>query len=410
MGDFTQQLNDFKNKVSEGFKEIKDKIAVPSALNAQKFEGDVKLTGHTFFDSLVLPIISIIIGLPAVNWFYSIPFKDNVPTIQCFLPNENATYYGDNNISNADIESLCLYRHTMYAAFFPVLATFFGFGIAILYFVWRNYNSTKFNLFVSLVNEMKFMKNEQTGKYDSKNNIIVRRLTKLFSNDNSIYYSYLFVKFLQAVFSFAAFLVTVFMYVYAFHRSDFLSAFSDTHNVQTFYCELDKFDFLNSSLSSLDMQVPCIEFASLTTAFILLIDFVLLFIIFVISIVSMFQLPPKELKFHPAAKFAFRTGMSHHLFYSKQFGLSGVIGCDLDFLILLLRRMDSGLADTLWDVRTLNEIESLNKDDLMRSNLNHDYQKANQIFRGLYNSINRCLAPYQCFKNIECRCNTSNRS
>ena len=187
------KLSDLKDKVSENFKDVKNNIGVSSGLDAQKFEGNVKLTGHSFFDSLVIAITTIIIGLPAVNWFYSIQFKGKVPTIQCFPPiNESATV--NESVSRADIESLCLYRHTLYAAFFPVLVTFFGFGIVVLYFVWRNYNSSKFNLFVSLINEMTITKDEQTGKYSDKNRIIVRRLTKIFSSDNNIYRTYLFVK------------------------------------------------------------------------------------------------------------------------------------------------------------------------------------------------------------------------
>ena len=382
-----QFLSKVKDKVPESFKDIKDRIAVPSALDAQKFEGNVKLTGHSFFDSLIIAITTIIIGLPAVNWFYSIQFKDKVPTIQCFPPATLANDSAPNEtISKADIESLYLYRHTLYAAFFPVLVTFFGFGIAALYFIWRNYNSSKFNLFVSLVNEMTVIKDEQTGKYSDKNRIIVTRLAKIFSNDNTIYRTYNFVKVVQLVSSLIAFLITVFLYAYTYNHSSFLSAFSDHYNVPIFYCKLDQFDFLNASLPYPEMTVPCVEFASLTTSLILLIDIFLLFVIFMLTIASMFnfQFYTKEFKYQQAAKFSFLTGMSHRLFHAKPYHFRA-IGCDLDFLVILLRRTDSGRADTLWDVRTLNEIELLNNDDLMRSNLNYKYQALHPIFRGLYN-------------------------
>lgn len=376
MEGITQQLD----KVTT---DVKDKITVPSALNAQSFEGNVKLTGHSFSDSIVIAIATIIIGLPAANWFYSVPFKDKVPTIQCFPPaslNESAT--NESSISKADVESLCLYRHTLYANFFPILVTFFGFWIAVLYFVWRNYNSSKFNLFVSLVNEMTLTKNEKTGKYNVKNFAIANRLTKIFSKDNHIYYTYLIAKCLQAVFSLAAFLVTVFLYVYAENHSSFFSAFSDSYNVPTFYCNLEQFEFLNNSSSN--MQVPCVEFASLTTALILFIDIVLLFVVFVITILGMFQIHTKELKYRRAAQFSFHTGMTLNYYYNSKWLDLKPVSCDLDFLIILLRRTDSGLADTLWEVRTLDEIDLLNKDDLMRSNLNYRRQMLNPIFRGLY--------------------------
>ena len=44
------QLSKIKDKVSDGIKDIKDKV--PSALDAQKFEGDEKLTGHSFLTVL----------------------------------------------------------------------------------------------------------------------------------------------------------------------------------------------------------------------------------------------------------------------------------------------------------------------------------------------------------------------
>jgi hypothetical protein len=379
------QLSELGGKVAEGVKDIKDKVtAVPSALDAQKFEGDVKLTGHSFFDSLVIAIATIIIGLPAANWFYSIPFKDKVPIIKCFPPavlyNESAV---NESASLADIESLCLYHHTLYASFFPILVTFFGFWIAVLYFIWRNYNSSKFNLFVSLVNRMPLTKNELTGKYSDKNYDIVNQLTKIFSKGNHIYCTYLFSKCLQALSALIAFLVTVYLYVYTFKRSAFLSAFSSAYEVPTFYCNLEQFEFLhNSSFLSPNMQVPCIEFASLTASLILLIDFILLFIIFVVTIMSMFLIHSRDLEYCQAAQFAFHTGMSPRFYSSKLFYPNNV-HCDLDFLISLLRRTDSGRADVLWEVQTQTEIELLNKRELMITIQNYDRQMENPKFRGL---------------------------
>ena len=364
MSDIIQKISSTLESQAQN---VKEKVTV---LDPQKFEGDVKLTGNSFFDSLVIAITAIIIGLPAVNWLYTIPFKDKVPTIQCFPPtNESAT---NESASKADIESICLYHHVLYASLFPTMVTMFGFWIVVVHYVWRNYNSSKFNLFFSLVTEMILTKNEKTGKYDDKNFIIVNRLTKIFTKGNNIYWSYLFAKSLQAVSALVAFLVTIFMFAYSFDRSAFFSIF-DAYDVPTFYCQLEQFEFLNSSLSFPNTQVPCIEIASLTTVLILFFDIVLLFVVFVFSIMSMFQLHPKELKHHQAAKFSFRTGMSHHLYQSRWFDLKP-IACDLDFLILLLRRTDSGRANALWEVRTLDEIDLFNNDDLLRSLLNHRQQ------------------------------------
>ena len=76
------------------------------------------------------------------------------------------------------------------------------------------------------------------------------------------------MKVLQAVVSLTAFAATVFLYVYTFDHSSFFSAFSNDYDVPTFYCMLNQYDFLNASLPSPEMQVPCVEFASLTTSLI----------------------------------------------------------------------------------------------------------------------------------------------
>ena len=153
-----------------------------------------------------------------------------------------------------------------------------------------------------------------------------------------------------------------------------------------FYCKLDQFNFLNASLPSPEMQVPCVEFASLTTSLILLTDILLLFGIIVFTVASMFNFQPypKELEYHRAANFSVCTGMFHRFFYSKlqKFRVTLCIGRDLDFLVKLLHRTDPGRADTLWDMLTLFEIELLNNDDLMRNSMNYEYQDADPIFRG----------------------------
>ena len=360
-------------------------VPATTVLDAKTFEGRVKetqLSRNSFFDSLIIAITTLIIGLPAVNWIYIyVPLTINkVPTIQCLPPtltkiNESA--------SRADIEYFCLYHHTLYASFFPVVVMFFGFFIAVLHFVWRNYNSGKFDLFFSLVNEMTRTKNEKSGKYEGKNDIIIQQLTKTFSEGNHIYYSYLGVKALQAASALVTILVIV-IYVSSIDHSTLLSTFSNAYDVPTFYCQIDQFELSSSYLSS-NVQVPCFDITSRTTFLILFVDFVLLLVVFVFSIVSMFQQHPKELQHHQAARFSFHTGLSPH-YYDSGFELKR-ISSDLDFLLVVLLRTDFGLAQVFWEKRTLHEIDLLNNDDLMRSNLNYEQQKLARVYKingGLY--------------------------
>lgn len=214
-------------------------------------------------------------------------------------------------------------------------------------------------------------KNETTGKYDKKNLIIVHQLTKIFTGDNYIYISYAVVKIVQAVSALAALVLTIIIYLYSFNHSALLSIFSNSYDLPTFYCQIDQFELLISPFSPSTIEVPCIEIASRSTVFILLLDFVLLFIVLIFSIFSIFQWHPKELEFCEAAKFSFHTGLSprHYKSCSKWFDPRRLkcIGCDLDFLVVLLRRTDAGLADILWEVQAINEILLLNNDDFMRS-------------------------------------------
>ena len=352
------------------------------AIDPQNFEGirsAKELTRNLFLDSVIIAITTVIIGLPAVNWIYSyLTFTLKVvPIIQCFPPNNVS-------VSRNDIEYFCFYYHSLNSSFFSILVTFCGFWIAVVHFIWKNYNSGKFDLFFSLVKQIS---NEKEKRSD--NILIVKQIQDVFLGGNSIYISYIVVKSVQAVVSFIAIIITV--VIVALMSIDRHSTTSPT-----FVCQLDQFEQFINSPSSPDniVQVPCIEITVPTTVLVLCLDLFLLFVIFVLSIISMIQQNPKELthsssKCHEAAKFSFHTGMSFRFYPkiqnrmsppTKQSGMCPkckslkFIDSDLSFLAVLLRRTDSGFADLLWETQTLNEIELLNNDDILRSNLNYSQQ------------------------------------
>ena len=292
------------------------------------------------------------------------------------------------SVSRTDIENFCQ-NHTQYATFFPIVLTFFGFLIAVLYMSWFNYNHGKFDIFFTLANDMKSTKNEKSGKYEGKNDIIVQTLIKTFSECNQMYYSYFMMKVLQAISALAA-IIIISTYLSSLNQSTLLAVFGITNEVPIFYCQLDQLEQFNSSFSS---QVPCTDITSRTTALISFIDLVLLSVILILSIASMFTLHPKELKHRQAAKFSFNTGISHRHYPSKLFDIKG-FNSDLDFLIVMLRRIDFGRADVIWEMRTLEEITLLNNDDHMRSTLNYEQQKLDPIYRqtqGLYHKITQVV-------------------
>ena len=328
------------------------------AIDPKRFDGNVKyLTRHLLFDSLVIAITTIIIGLPAVNWIYTYLtyILRSFSIIKCFHPSNLSA-------STTAIEYFCLSYHSLYTSTFPVMVTFFGFLIAIMHYLWTNNNSGKFELFFSLVQQMK-------RETPDKNVIIIQKLREIFLVGNKImnkvmYISYVVVKVLQAIVALVAFILTLLLLLVSpFNRNIFNITYDST-----FYCQLDQFAILNSSILSSYEQVPCVAITSQTTLIILYIDLFLLFGVFTLSFLSIFPiLCTKELKYSQAAKFSFRTGMSPHDYYQSKRFHPKQIGTDFDFLVVFLLRTDSGQADILLDTLIRDEIKLLTDDDHMRS-------------------------------------------
>ena len=363
-----------------------------TSLDAQRFEGKqrenaaIQLSRDLFLDSLTFAITAITIGFPALSWVYSyVSLIKVTPTIRCFPPDNLSL-----TVSTADLEYFCQYNQTLHAAFFPVVIAFFAFWIAVPHFIWRNYHTGKFDLFISLVTKLKPNYIKSCTESTDENQITAQQLVEIFLTDNKnfMFISYIVVKVFQATVALFTCLLTVILYHTYF--SSLRSIFTLTSNVPTFDCDVDQFDAL-LKVSSTIKRVPCIENFSRSTALILFVDFILLLIVFLVSIGSIiwhFLVHPKEVEHNQAAKFSYHTGMPLHCYKSK-FDLKQT-GSDLDFLIVLLRRTDRSLAELLWKVRTLSVIESITNDDLMRSNLFHHPRSVHYIYKNNYGGLCYC--------------------
>ena len=358
-------------------------------LDPQRFEGKqkenaaIQLSRDLFLDSLTFAITAITIGFPALSWVYSyVSLIKVTPTIRCFPPDNLSL-----TVSTADLEYFCQYNQTLHAAFFPVVIAFLAFWIAVPHFIWRNYHTGKFDLFISLVSKMKRTYKKSFTESKDENDIITQQLVDIFSGDNRMFISYLSVKIIQATVAVLTCLLV--LIIYHTYLSSLRSVFTFTSNVPTFNCDVNQYDAL-VKVSSQNIQVPCIENFSRSTAFILFVDFILLLIVFLVSILGIvwnFLDHPKHLEHDQAAKFSYHTGMSIYCYKSKHVNLWQCTVSDLDFLIVLLHRTDCSLAELLWEVRTLSKIKLITNADLIRSHLHFKQDTLEHMYRTIHGGL-----------------------
>ena len=331
-----------------------------SSTPAKEFDGNVSgLIRHLFFDSIILGLTSFIIGLPAANTIYNYlgSVLGSFPRVKCYSPS---------NISastTADLEYFCLSHFSLYATFYPALATFFGVLINVVFFIWINYHSGMFDLFYSWAKRMEDVDDPQ------QNLKIIKKIKDVIGEGNSMYYSYIVIKICQATVTFVALVVTVSLLCvlpfdpYLPFQYDLL-----------FYCQVDRFELLSSSLLFPHDEVPCTAINQYITIEILFINLVLLLLAFLCSILSIFPKLPllvHSLKLFEcddqAAKFSFHTGFSHRLSKELVIVHRGRISDNLEFLKVFLLRTNSELANKILDVQMLDKIKVCKDEELLMS-------------------------------------------
>lgn len=356
-----------------------------SSMPAKEFDVNISgLTRHLFFDSIIIALTSFIIGLPVVSTVYG--YFSNIlgdSSIKCYPPS---------NISAStalDIEYFCLSHYTVYAAFYPAMATFFGAMIAAVFYIWINSHSSKFDLFFWLAERI-----EKSTESDQKKTLMfVKKIQYVFVGSKYMHIFYIATKSFQAFFALVALIITVIL-LYVSSPFDHSSLFQ--YNI-IFYCRVNQFDRVISLLLSPNERVPCTATNLRITVAILYFNFVFLLFILVCSILSMFPklfptLNHKQFEHKKAADYSFHTGLSPRFYRSKVSSLADwiTIYSDYDFLMVFLLRTDAGRANKVWEAQTSNEIELSVGKDLMNSIKNyrqHCVEGVPETGKRLYNIV-----------------------
>ena len=333
---------------------------------AKRFDGNVSgLTRHLFFDSIIIALTSFIIGLPAISTIYNYfgSVLGSFPRVKCYPPSNIS-------VSTANIEYFCLSHYSLYATYYPAMATALGILILVVFYIWINHHSSMFDLFYSWVKKMENVDDPQ------QNLLIIRKIKAVIGDDNTMYMYYVVTKVCQTIIAFVAFSITlILLCVSPFHQSSLFQ-----YDL-IFYCQVDQFELLN--LSSHD-QVPCTATNLHITIAILYINLVLLFLVFLCSILSVFPKLFLPLEYHKlfedeykvtgsAVLFSFHTGLSPSFFQPKESQVRGkTIHKNLEFLKVFLLRTHSELALKIWDVEMFDDIKVEFNRELMMSISNYN--------------------------------------
>ena len=357
-----------------------------------------KLEGRTegskprefFWDSITLYIVGIILALAVIDTITEFIRGSNVA---CFAPKGTEVSDSQANYIN-NFCSMSLPR----TEYFPVFIVVHGILIAIPHYLWLNHYGGNLEFFFTQAREMDRIRSEDTGSYSEKNRIIIQQLTRAFTTykQNWMYVLYLLKLFAQLVVTLAGLFIAVFFF------RDF---------DETFLCPRH---FDNSTASTveefwpLDKQVQCIFTSLRLFSAIHIADLILLSLLalcYLWSLIWCTNSHSTELGTNEVALFCFHTGMhpEHHVpnlpglgccchpfktcihkcFKSiPWFGPGPRIHTNLDFLVLMLFRTDSGLGFVFREMQILQRIKHHNDDDQRRTNLHKRQQQTKSMRDG----------------------------
>lgn len=336
--------------------------SIKMSTTAKRFDGNVSsLTRHLFLDSIIVALTSFIIGLPTISTIYNYlgSVLGSFPRVRCYPPSSI-------NTTTEDIEYFCLSYYSLYTTTYPATATVHGILILSVFYIWINHHSSMFDLFYSWAKKM-------DENNDPKKNLpFLKKIKVVIAKNNRMFAYYVAIKVLQAIFACIAFILTLILIaVSPFHQSSSIS-----YDL-IFDCQVDQFELLN--LTSHD-KVPCTVLNLHITIAVLYINLVLLFSIFLLSVLSIFPkccLPRNSHKLfededEAAVLFSFHTGLSPYFYQSKESPVHrGKIRKNLEFLKIFLFRTNSELANKVWDVEMYDKIKEHINEELMMTISNY---------------------------------------
>ncbi len=327
-----------------------------------------------FWDSIVLFVLSAILGLTAIDVVSEFVRGSSV---ECYVPGGLPEEDADSN--HDYINSFCS-RDLPPTEFFPAFIVVSGVLVAIPHYLWVNHYGGNFEFFFSLASTLERLRDKGTGEYSEHNHLIVQQLETAFSTykRNTVFWVYVGKLGLQWIFSIVGFGVAVAYF------TDFEETFLCPQNVTNSFWPLDK-------------QALCV-FTSLRLLWLIRLAYIVLLILVVLglswALFWCFCTHASELTSCETARFAFFSGLPPEYYVAKLpvpdwcrplrvlvlkfvttipwFSLQGPrVRTDLDFMVMKLFRTDSGLGYVFRDVQIARETHRLIDDDQRRLNLHY---------------------------------------
>ncbi len=327
-----------------------------------------------FWDSIVLFVLSAILGLTAIDVITEFVRGSGV---ECYVPGGLPDDGRDNNYDY--INSFCS-RSLPPTEFFPVFIVVSGVLVAIPHYLWLNHYGGNFEFFFSLASTLQRLKDDKKGEYSEHNHLIVQQLETAFATykRNTIFLVYVGKLGLQWLFSVVGLGIAV-------------AYFTDFD--ETFHCPKN----VTNAFWPLETQAICV-FTSLRLLWLIRFAYILLLTLVILglswALFWCFCTHASELTSHEAAQFAFYSGLAPEYYVAKLpvpkcckslrklllkfvttvpwFSLGGPrIRTDLDFMVMKLYRTDSGLGYIFRDVQIAREMSHLMDDDQRRLNLHY---------------------------------------
>ena len=252
----------------------------------------------------------------------------------------------------AFVNNYC-YQSLSPSEYFPIFILAHGLAIVAPHYLWRSLFGGFFDFFFDLAKDLNRLRNIKTGEYEAQDFEIVKKLEREYRR-KSIFYTYILklgVQFLVALFSFA--------FGIAFFRS-FSPVFTCPRNV----------DLTREEGSwPLNFTVTCIYSSLRFLSVIRFVDYILVGIAAVATLVGLawcFLRHPVELGYRDVAKFVVDSCFLPENYVPKPFRNSPCrprIKNDLDFLLLMLFRTDTGHGKVFKEIQIQKEVDVRNKRD-----------------------------------------------
>ncbi len=279
-------------------------------------EPDTPSISELFWDKLILSLATLITSLAALDFLKKLVTGagegDDDNDAICFVPEDfNASESQVNFIQNFCSQGI---RRTQYLTLFvPIL----GFVIGAVHFVWRSSVRNSFYYFFSLAKTLDQAKDKNTGKYSDKNPRIIKKLQEKFSLNgrNEVLRSYQWKLLLQMLVAFLSIALVVLSFVFLTDLDAVLYAKFDCPQAEG-ESDLPAWPYGN-------VTVECITPSAQLFWLLRLID-VLLFTAIIIAVLCgliyvTWWPHPKCFNAKQAAMFSFITGMDSMFYVPKPF-------------------------------------------------------------------------------------------